>query len=316
MGALVDALDAKILLTLGLEPFVTCPSPMRGLKPSTVAEALGTNVQLVKDRIARMEDDGIITGYGVFPNLRHFGLSLSTFHMFGREVLDEERLSRVRSVDGITALVWFMGPDLCIDLVHASEAERRRRLDLVAHLTGLEEPARALLVREFPHVERRLSPLDWRILLAMHDDARRPLSDVAEEIGVTAKTVRNRLQTMRDEGSIDEYVQIDFQRLRGMIPFQLAIWYEEGPDPKPALLDAFGERLLAHFHPPPGGYADYVMRIIAETPADVQAILRSAMKVEGVQRAEAMVAAGGSFDPEWVGELLTRQVETAQRTAV
>lgn len=313
VDARVDALDSKILLALGIEPFVSWPPLVRGLKVSAVAELLGKNVQLVKDRVGRMEADGVIAGYRLFPNLRHSGLSLSTFHLVGDKVLDEDPLFRLRLVDGVTAVVWFMGPDLCLDLVHTNEPERRRRLEVVRQLTGLEGEARVLQMRDFPKVQRTLSPLDWRILHALHADARRPLPEVAEELGVTTKTVRNRLQTMRNEGSVDEYVQIDFQRLRGLIPFQLTIWYDEnGPDPKQALLAAFHDRLLAHFHPPPGGHSDYVMRVFAESPADVQAILRTAMNTDGVSNAEAMIAAGGYQNAEWVEEFLARQVAVVQ----
>lgn len=48
-----------------------------------------------------------------------------------------------------------------------------------------------------------LSTLDYRIIHALHKNSRRPVSDVAEELGVSAKTVRRRLSRMIEEGLIE-----------------------------------------------------------------------------------------------------------------
>jgi DNA-binding Lrp family transcriptional regulator len=45
-----------------------------------------------------------------------------------------------------------------------------------------------------------LSPLDARILASLSDDSRKPASDVAEEVGVTSKTVNKRLKRLVDSG--------------------------------------------------------------------------------------------------------------------
>jgi DNA-binding Lrp family transcriptional regulator len=53
-----------------------------------------------------------------------------------------------------------------------------------------------------------LSSMDYRILNVMKDDARMAVSDIAEELGVTTKTVRRRLSRMEKEGLIA--LTIDF----------------------------------------------------------------------------------------------------------
>lgn len=47
-----------------------------------------------------------------------------------------------------------------------------------------------------------LSGLDWRIMAALLDDARRPVIDLANELGVSPKTVKRRLTRMESEGAI------------------------------------------------------------------------------------------------------------------
>jgi len=41
-----------------------------------------------------------------------------------------------------------------------------------------------------------LYPLDYQIIRALHDNSRKPIADVAQELGVSAKTVRRRLSRM------------------------------------------------------------------------------------------------------------------------
>jgi DNA-binding Lrp family transcriptional regulator len=52
-----------------------------------------------------------------------------------------------------------------------------------------------------------LYPLDYQIIYALRKNSRKPLSDVAEMLGVSAKTVRRRLSRMIREGLIELSIQ-------------------------------------------------------------------------------------------------------------
>ena len=52
------------------------------------------------------------------------------------------------------------------------------------------------------HGAVRLSGLDYRIINSLRHDARKPEKQVAEELGVTPKTVHRHLERMRQEGSV------------------------------------------------------------------------------------------------------------------
>ena len=49
----------------------------------------------------------------------------------------------------------------------------------------------------------RLTRLDFEIIESLHKDSRKSISDVARELGVSAKTAGRHLQTMMDGGLID-----------------------------------------------------------------------------------------------------------------
>ncbi|MDW5564221.1 MAG: AsnC family transcriptional regulator [Methanomassiliicoccus sp.] len=50
---------------------------------------------------------------------------------------------------------------------------------------------------------KELAPMDYRIINALHDDSRRPLVDVAEELDVSVKTVKGRLDRLIESRAID-----------------------------------------------------------------------------------------------------------------
>ena len=53
-----------------------------------------------------------------------------------------------------------------------------------------------------------MDPVDVKILNFLQEDGRKPLSDIAREVGLSAPTVRERLKKMSKEGIIKRYVAI------------------------------------------------------------------------------------------------------------
>ena len=64
---------------------------------------------------------------------------------------------------------------------------------------------------------RELSSIDLKIIASLQDDARKPIPDIAEGIGVSAKTVRRHLDSMRADGSLDFYQPWDLTSGKDMI---------------------------------------------------------------------------------------------------
>ena len=55
--------------------------------------------------------------------------------------------------------------------------------------------------------EKTLHSLDRQIIYSLSNDSRKSISDVAEDVGVTAKTVRRRLSSMTRNGSVEFSIQ-------------------------------------------------------------------------------------------------------------
>ena len=50
---------------------------------------------------------------------------------------------------------------------------------------------------------RKLSPLDLKIIAVLQNNARKPIAEITDSIGASAKTIRRHIEVMRREGSLD-----------------------------------------------------------------------------------------------------------------
>jgi DNA-binding Lrp family transcriptional regulator len=65
----------------------------------------------------------------------------------------------------------------------------------IVGLTGSPMPP-LLKHLDFNHIDTKLCELDYKIIRSLKDNSRKPTSDIAEELGVSTKTVRRRLARM------------------------------------------------------------------------------------------------------------------------
>jgi DNA-binding Lrp family transcriptional regulator len=309
----VDGTDIRILRVMGVRPYDRHPKDPELLRSPRIARELGTTVNTVKDRVRQMEDDGVIAGYQVVPNFTHLGLSAGA-HKF--RILDESRKDEAVRVacalDGILEVHDFFGPSLCVDLAYRDAEDRKAKVQTLSEATGDVNPVR-FYERDMPRVERALSALDWRILLALRWRAGRPLSEVADEMGVALRTVRRHYDRMSAEGSFFAIPLVDPSKAAGLFMFDLIC--ELAPlgrrEAIRALLRAFDERHVYGFEPNPGSTAGFDMLLFAATSADVEAVRREAAAIPGVVRAEANLFRAFLDESRWLDAAIAARVPKA-----
>jgi len=76
---------------------------------------------------------------------------------------------------------------------------------------------------------RKLSNLDLRIIISLKGDVRRPVNEVAKELGVSVKTVKRHLDLMMSEGSLDLHVRTD-SPVAGDLMFVVTMTLRDGVD--------------------------------------------------------------------------------------
>jgi DNA-binding Lrp family transcriptional regulator len=88
---------------------------------------------------------------------------------------------------------------------------------------------------------KKLSPLDLRIIASLKDDGRRPIADIAENVGASAKTVRRHLEDMTSDGSLELHVPMDLPS-GGPILLAMHVNLRDGADK-----GEVGRRLLSKY---------------------------------------------------------------------
>jgi DNA-binding Lrp family transcriptional regulator len=305
----MDGLDVRIIRAMGVRPYERRPKPLDALQPQRIAQVTGTSVNTVKERIARMTDAGVITGYGAFPNLSHLGLRAEAhYFQFPGDAEKEAAIAAVKRMDGMLELHDFLGRGLCADIAFHDDRDIKEKLAaLRPHSGGIE--VQRFYMREMPPVVRKLTPLDWRILAALRADPRAGPADLASVVGVSARTVKRHLSRMASEGSVFLVPLIDPSKADGLFIFELLVYLEEGTGPRPmtALRSEFNQEHIYAYVPATSKLGHFDMLLFARTSSDVEAIRRRAEGIPGVVRAEAWLFRAFIDLGRWIDPLIEQR---------
>lgn len=303
----VDALDLEILQALfwkGTDP----AHASRGiLKPWDIAEKVGVHGNTVKNRLDALRDEGVLKGVHLIPHdSEQIGLR-SGLYRFRFETADGKRegIKAVEDLDGVFDLYEFVGTEAWVGV----KVDRPKRLEdgaeELARISGASE-VELFYRRDYVEPDRDLSELDLRILRALVPDAQKPFTEVAEEVGVTPRTVRKHFHRMVDDNTVFVYPHLDLGAMQGRVPYGLAL------DLDPDKADQVQKRVadgFPHAVNRSGSARESAYVLLAgETPgqaeddrsrfrsldgvrsANMGFLRRSAMNVEGLRhRLEAMV---------------------------
>jgi DNA-binding Lrp family transcriptional regulator len=192
----MDEIDIKI----SYELFFNGRMPYREL-----AERMGLSSIAVHKRVQNLIDIGIIRGFRAGLNLRSLGGVVVAVCGWSR-FEDFDDMARDLQKDGRTyKVIRSPGGFLFVEGALKDIAELDDYSKAVRSICDLKD-ARVLI----PHVGggspprwTDLTSTDRSIIRELRDDCRRPLSDVAQELNVSTRTVKRRLDRLMENGMVD-----------------------------------------------------------------------------------------------------------------
>ena len=169
-----------------------------------LADRLGLSINAVHKRIKELNEKGIIRAFRARPSLESAGAV--TVWVYGRSDssdMDQVR-TRLQNNDSTYWVALSGGGYVYVGGYLADISGLSEYSDFVKTQAGIAEPTIGLL----PSMPKRpaadnLRPLDHEIIGSLSRDSRKPLADIAKEIGVSPKTVRRRLDWMTEKRLID-----------------------------------------------------------------------------------------------------------------
>lgn len=264
----VDELDLRILRELGWRPADPVHAARGIQRPWDIARRLGVHGNTVKTRLDALAEARVLKGIHCAPHPSLVGLHTGVYRfLFDSVAAKRAGLAKLVELGLIADTHDFVGTEAWVAFgasVHEPLDERVRTLVAVA---GAREARFFYSRARYRHeLDRLLTPLDCRILLALLDDGVRPLSEVADATGVTLKTVRARFRALVDARAIALIPHVNIGALTGLVPYVLVFHFR---DPKDApghsrIYDAFPEAVLRSVPQAENGYLMLATRSFKE----------------------------------------------------
>jgi DNA-binding Lrp family transcriptional regulator len=174
-----------------------------------LADKLGLSVNAVHKRIQSLTESGIIRKFTAKASLS----ALHAVHIFVFGKSETNSLHDLpKKLEKHGSIYWLAiagGKYLCIGayLKDLNELEFfvnyvKREAEMSTLTVGIIPTA-----SEFPHAasssDATLYPLDFQIIRALHNNSRKAMADVAEELGISTKTARRRLSRLINNGLVE-----------------------------------------------------------------------------------------------------------------
>jgi Lrp/AsnC family leucine-responsive transcriptional regulator len=161
-----------------------------------LAEMSNLSVSAVHKRIKNLEDEGIIKAYIAHPSLialkslwvMIFGISKArSMHLVSKELGNHKNVNFV----GIAGR-----KSLTISTFLSDISELQELGNFISIAAQISEPFIGIKSLPYCAIPESLTTIDYKILKTLNKDARKPITDIANEVGLSSKTVRKRLDRM------------------------------------------------------------------------------------------------------------------------
>jgi DNA-binding Lrp family transcriptional regulator len=300
----MDALDVKILRALMSEGAVAPSETQVNSSLRSIAARLGADDTTVNYRYRRLVESGAMAGWRLIVNPTFFGYRVMDVTVdVEPESAKPDMIRKLKLVGEVTGMIDFYGRALKLIVVYNGEESRSRTIELISRITNAE---RMTQVRwALPQCRTgRMSETDVAIIRALSNDARKSFVQLSKELGLSGRTVRNRVRRLRMDNTVFALASLDAGSIPGLIPVYLSYSYaQEG------VKGAVDRAMLSHFEAsyltvlftdPSSGWVS----VSASTMADVQSYLEWAKSQPGVAGARVDLLTKTMMFPEKLVELL------------
>ena len=168
---------------------------------ASIARRIGVDEETVRKRIRRAEEAGSIMGWRVVVSPNLIGCVDAYVDLEVGEIgRKQEILSQLRLLEGVINILNLEGRGLFVLFDSEPGEALARKTRLISSIC--ETDRLTTWSGSIPPCDMRLSGTDWKIIWAIRDDPRKSISRIADETGVTVRTVTRRLGLLTDRRAI------------------------------------------------------------------------------------------------------------------
>lgn len=169
------------------------------LSYSELGKALDLTPQAVHRRVQSLMEAEIITGTGTFLTLKAQGRMWVVVFGWSRAASMDDVATRLRQDQEVA--VFFVASGNYV-YIHGAVSDANEMASFVARMQKaamMHEVQVGIMPSPAPAPKDALTRLDLRIVKSMQEDARKPISVIANEVGVSVKTAKRKLDRMVQE---------------------------------------------------------------------------------------------------------------------
>jgi DNA-binding Lrp family transcriptional regulator len=219
----LDELDGKILRSLSRNCRVSYNS---------LGSEIGMTAKSVRARVKKMQSSGVIDSFivKVNPMVLDYSKVCILVLRINNKTADEKHIRRSISLLGdILNTGHVLGNISTFKFAVKKEAEKK--LELLVDVIGQDHLIQNQTV-VFQNVRDQPTYVDFEIMRCLLDNPRIQISDIAEKISMSSKTVARRLGKMIGNDVLDFTIQINFTAIGGYIVFVVSANLEKGAHTK------------------------------------------------------------------------------------
>ncbi|OPY31791.1 MAG: HTH-type transcriptional regulator Ptr1 [Methanomassiliicoccales archaeon PtaU1.Bin124] len=189
-----------------------------------IADKLGIGVAIVHRRMQSLVDQGVIKGFTASISRSYLGAVGAQLDGVCECAILEGSLDQLKKNGSVSSVLTSAANLTSLTLILRSIEDLGPTAENIAKILKMSRPSVTIsmkvlvgtepLEREFTG-DRKLTQLDYRIINALHQNARKPIIDLADEINITPKTARYHLEMMEQEGSVQYELNWDPARTAG-----------------------------------------------------------------------------------------------------
>ncbi|HYW00141.1 MAG TPA: winged helix-turn-helix transcriptional regulator [Candidatus Acidoferrum sp.] len=197
-----------------------------------IAKKIGVDQETIRLRLRRMRQQGYLLGWRLIPNPLLIGRGSFTLLMeFDDQTANKNARNRLQHTAGVVIMIEFYERHLSVNLFHNySEEELAKEAQSIAF--SCKGKLLTFWQRGSPGVTRKLTKLDWEIIEGLMGNPERKLSDLADRLGVSTRTVKRKVNDLMQSHSLFLLPVVDLKKIKG-VPCQLLV--EADPSKKNAL---------------------------------------------------------------------------------
>lgn len=253
------------------------------LKPPfrVLGERLGVSESTVRERFQKLSR--FVSGVTLMANPVLFRERIAGLEV---QVSDaepkDEVLEKVRLVQDVFQISDQSGPRAGVVFFFPDEITRRRTADLILRIAGCAHGD--LTELQLPKCDIRPSRLDYQIILSRQEDVTKPNRRIAEELGVSTRTVKRRFTRLVNAGAILPHFLVDVAGLEGCVYAKLRVDYrapDRRPEAESGILSTLDDYVFFTGH-----LVDFtVFNLMLPTIPMGRTILSQVRRIEGVKAA-------------------------------